>query len=216
MFTVHDTAWSANMAAKKKSARAAATRKKPVAKRGAAKRTAKPKARSSARATSGQVKRQLVEAFQREHERTRKVLRALPADQSEMRPHPRAKNMRELAFMFVMEQGLLKRMLLGEQGGGMPPAPDRLDAIIEQFERGAGDLVATIQRMPDSAFEETIQFPIGPGPNGPTMGDWTKQAFAWFLLADQIHHRGQMSVYLRLAGGRVPAIYGPSGDEPWR
>jgi len=39
--------------------------------------------------------------------------------------------------------------------------------------------------------------------------------FLWFLLCDQIHHRGQLSVYLRMADGKVPSIYGPSGDEPW-
>lgn len=32
---------------------------------------------------------------------------------------------------------------------------------------------------------------------------------------DSVHHRGQFSVYLRLAGGKVPSIYGPSADEPW-
>ena len=37
----------------------------------------------------------------------------------------------------------------------------------------------------------------------------------WFLLNDQIHHRGQFSVYLRMAGAKVPSIYGPSKDEPW-
>jgi uncharacterized damage-inducible protein DinB len=36
------------------------------------------------------------------------------------------------------------------------------------------------------------------------------------MLHDQIHHRGQFSVYLRMVGGKVPSIYGPSGDEPWR
>jgi uncharacterized damage-inducible protein DinB len=35
------------------------------------------------------------------------------------------------------------------------------------------------------------------------------------MLYDTIHHRGQLSVYMRLAGARVPSIYGPSGDEPW-
>ena len=40
-------------------------------------------------------------------------------------------------------------------------------------------------------------------------------AFAWFMLSDQIHHRGQLTVYLRMIGGKVPAIYGPSSDEPW-
>jgi uncharacterized damage-inducible protein DinB len=47
------------------------------------------------------------------------------------------------------------------------------------------------------------------------MGDVPKVAFLWFILHDQIHHRGQFSVYLRIAGGKVPSIYGPSADEPW-
>jgi uncharacterized damage-inducible protein DinB len=37
----------------------------------------------------------------------------------------------------------------------------------------------------------------------------------WFFLHDHIHHRGQLSVYLRLVGAKVPPIYGPSADEPW-
>jgi len=38
----------------------------------------------------------------------------------------------------------------------------------------------------------------------------------WMALHDMIHHRGQLSVYIRIAGGKVPSIYGPSADEPWR
>jgi uncharacterized damage-inducible protein DinB len=41
----------------------------------------------------------------------------------------------------------------------------------------------------------------------------TRGKMAWGLLLDLIHHRGQLSVYIRNMGGRVPAIYGPSGDE---
>jgi uncharacterized damage-inducible protein DinB len=37
----------------------------------------------------------------------------------------------------------------------------------------------------------------------------------WIMLMDSIHHRGQLSVYVRMAGGKVPSIYGPSADEPW-
>ena len=37
----------------------------------------------------------------------------------------------------------------------------------------------------------------------------------WFLLHDQIHHRGQFSIDLRMADGKVPSIYGPTADEPW-
>ena len=39
--------------------------------------------------------------------------------------------------------------------------------------------------------------------------------FLWMILCDQIHHRGQFSIYLRMADGKVPSIYGPTADEPW-
>ena len=36
----------------------------------------------------------------------------------------------------------------------------------------------------------------------------------WIALFDAVHHRGQLSTYIRLMGGKVPSIYGPSGDVP--
>jgi uncharacterized damage-inducible protein DinB len=56
-----------------------------------------------------------------------------------------------------------------------------------------------------------VQVPVGPG----KMGEFRAMDVVWMALMDQVHHRGQFSVYLRLAGGKVPSIYGPSADEPW-
>lgn len=47
------------------------------------------------------------------------------------------------------------------------------------------------------------------------MGDFRKADVLWMMMMDAVHHRGQFSVYLRMAGGKVPSIYGPSADEPW-
>ena len=38
--------------------------------------------------------------------------------------------------------------------------------------------------------------------------------FLWYLFFDAIHHRGQLRTYIRPMGGKVPSIYGPSGDDP--
>jgi hypothetical protein len=58
---------------------------------------------------------------------------------------------------------------------------------------------------------ETVTFFTGPKQMGPVpVGD-----LLWMTLMDSIHHRGQMSVYIRVAGGKVPSIYGPTADEPW-
>ena len=169
--------------------------------------------KASARAPSG--KQQLIDTFSRESAKTLQLLRALPSGQSEMRPHERSKSARELAWTFVIEQSLLTRALKDEPmftGGGPPSAPADFESIVRQFERDNTSVEQLIRSISDAKLSTTLKFPTGPG----QMGDWTKTAFAWFIISDQIHHRGQFSVYLRMAGGKVPAIYGPSADEPWR
>jgi uncharacterized damage-inducible protein DinB len=164
-------------------------------------------------ATKTRTQSRFLETFQREHEKTLKVLRAFPADQGDFRPHPRSNTVRDLAFTFVMEQRLISLALQDQLklGGGAPKPPGDLAVVIEQFERDYEALVQLIESRGDSVFAGTVKFPTGPG----QIGDWEKSDFAWFMLHDQIHHRGQLTVYLRMLGGKVPAIYGPSGDEPW-
>ena len=65
--------------------------------------------------------------------------------------------------------------------------------------------------MPDETLHETVKFFTAPK----TMTDVVRMDFLWFMLSDHIHHRGQFSVYLRMADGKVPSIYGPSADESW-
>lgn len=142
-----------------------------------------------------------------------KVLRAFPADQANFRPHPRSNTVKDLAYTFVMEQHMIALAFRDalRLGGPRPDKPADLNAAVEQFDREYHDLVRLIEQLPDDKMEGTVKFPVGPG----KIGDWTKMAFAWFMLSDQIHHRGQLTVYLRMIDGKVPSIYGPSGDEPW-
>ena len=186
-----------------------------IAKRPAPKKAArKPGAKSASPGRAPKsVKQQFLDAFNREHACTMKVLRAFPPDQVSFRPHPRSNSVKDLAFTFVMEQRLISLALRDELklGGGQPQAPEEFNAVVEQFEREYRDLVRLIEQLPAAKQAGTIKFPVGPG----KIGDWDRMDFAWFMLHDQIHHRGQLTVYLRMIGGQVPAIYGPSSDEPW-
>jgi uncharacterized damage-inducible protein DinB len=65
--------------------------------------------------------------------------------------------------------------------------------------------------MSEADYNSMIKFPVGPK----QMGDFRKADVLWMMMMDAIHHRGQFSVYVRMAGGKVPSIYGPSADEPW-
>ena len=165
---------------------------------------------------SAAAKEQFLQTYQREHETTMRVLRAYPEDQLDLRPHPSCKSARELAWIFVLERGLGTSVLRGEFGknagsGAPPPPPESWNELLAALEKAHQDFGDLIRAMPPEELAESVKFMVGPK----QVGDVTRYDMIWFLLHDQIHHRGQLSVYLRMAGGKVPSIYGPSGDEPW-
>jgi uncharacterized damage-inducible protein DinB len=157
-----------------------------------------------------------LDAYQREHEITMRVLRAYPTDQLDLRPHPKCKTAREVAWVFVLERGLGTRVWNDEleklmASGAPPEPPESWDALLAALESAHAEFGEVIRATPADRLHENVRFFVAPK----TMGEIPRMQWLWFLLHDQIHHRGQFSVYLRMADGRVPSIYGPSGDEPW-
>ncbi|MGH7679259.1 MAG: DinB family protein [Gemmatimonadaceae bacterium] len=189
----------------KKKARPAS---KPAAK------TAKPTPRRIKPVTGKSPQDVFLDGYAREHATTLRVLRAIPAGQTEFRPHERSQTVSGLLYTMLFEQELSRRALGGGPifgGGSPPPKPASFEAGIEDLDKGYRELSAAIKKAPASQLEKKVQFPVAKG----QMGDWGALDFIWYMLLDQIHHRGQMSVYVRMAGGKVPSIYGPSGDDPW-
>jgi uncharacterized damage-inducible protein DinB len=158
-------------------------------------------------------KQRFLARYEVEHAKTLNVLRAFPGDKSEFRPHERSNSAHSLAWTFVIEEQLLLKAMRGEDvlGGGFPPAPDSWDKILDAFTKGYDDVVSALTDPEDGDLPGTVKFFTGPK----QMGDVPRASFANFMLDDQIHHRGQFSVYIRMCGGKVPSIYGPSADEPW-
>jgi len=157
-----------------------------------------------------------VHAYDREHGTTMKVLRAYPSDQADLQPHPKCRTAKELAWIFVMECGLGMRVMKDELASappsGKPPAPpEKFEDVLNALEKAHADFGALVRSYSDEQMLEEVTFMVGPR----TPGKYTRIAFAWFLLFDQIHHRGQFSIYLRMADAKVPSIYGPTADEPW-
>ena len=159
-------------------------------------------------------KQMFLDTFTTEHATTMRVLRAFPADKAEFTPHERSQTAHKLAWTFVMEQALITKAITNtmDLGAGMPKPPAGFTTIVDQFDKDFAVLVDLIKKTPDNQFNTgTTKFYSGPG----KIADFPVPGFCWFVLCDQIHHRGQLSVYVRMAGGKVPSIYGPSADEPW-
>jgi uncharacterized damage-inducible protein DinB len=162
------------------------------------------------------AKQQFLDTYEREHQTTMRVLRAYPTDKLDLKPHPTLKSARELAWMFVLERGLgtaawRDAFASGVPSSAPPPAPERWEDLLAALEKTHKDFATLVRNTSDEELMGTVKFMVAPK----TLGDFRRIDFAWFLLHDQIHHRGQLSVYLRMAGGKVPSIYGPTADEPW-
>lgn len=162
-------------------------------------------------------KQTFLDHYDAEHATTMRVLRAYPEDKLDLKPAPKSNSARQLAWTFVMERYLGTKAwsdgyAKGIQPGSAPPKPpESWNELLEALEKAHQEFRALVESTPDEQLNEKIHFFTGPK----TLGEYRRLDFAWFLLHDQIHHRGQFSVYLRIADGKVPSIYGPTADEPW-
>ncbi|MBN1419153.1 MAG: DinB family protein [Planctomycetes bacterium] len=155
--------------------------------------------------------------YEREYETTLRVLRGAPACELRFRPHPRSMSLGQLALHIAeMERWVVDAVAAGgvEVGGGGPPLPEpsTTDEIFAKLEEGHDERMAAIRGWSDERLLAQIAMT---GPQGEVFLALPAIAFLEVvLLHHTIHHRGQLTVYIRLVGHKVPSIYGPSADDP--
>ena len=156
---------------------------------------------------------QFIQNWEREFQTTMKVLKSYPSNKPDLKPHGKLPDAKELAWRLVSEEKVfVKGALTGQfDFTGTPTPPATMQEVISTYERNHLDHAEQLKKMTDADFNKMIKFMVAPK----TMGDVRSGDTLWMLMMDTIHHRGQFSVYLRMAEGKVPSIYGPSADEPW-
>jgi uncharacterized damage-inducible protein DinB len=175
-----------------------------------------PETYLSASSGTTALKEHFLATLAREHLKTLRVLKAYPEDKRNLKPSERSMSTLELVQILVTGQEMLVAALTtGFDWSGAPRAraviPASMASGIRKLDEVHADLVSILKEFPPARLGDTIQFFVGPK----TLGDVPIFDFLWQMLLDQIHHRGQLSIYMRIAGAKVPSIYGPSGDEPW-
>jgi len=152
-------------------------------------------------------------SFEREYQTTLRVLKAFPPAQGKLKFTDRSHTANEIAWSLVLDQMIVEPVLtVAKLEPKETPPPSDFSAILTQFEKLHAEATAKLKKLDDKLFNSTLNLQVGP--KG-AMADARRADALWLFLNDTIHHRGQFSVYLRAAGGKVPSIYGPSGDEPW-
>ena len=159
-------------------------------------------------------KEQFLQTWGQEHATTAKVIAAIPEGKLDFKPHEKSRSTRELAWHFVnAEQFFVESCLAGKiEPGPETPAPKSLKEILATYDRQYRALSEKLKQAEERQLTRTIQIPVGPKKTG----EMPAMAILWMgVVMHCCHHRGQLSVHLRMMGAKVPSIYGPSAHEPW-
>ncbi len=153
--------------------------------------------------------------FENEAQTTRRVLERVPADKLSWKPHPKSMSLGYLAMHVAMSPGVIYGWALDdvtEMGRSQQPDPISTEEIVAAHDKSVERVKEILSTMSDE--DVTKQWQAKPKGGGPAFFTMPKVALLRGLGMNHIyHHRGQLSVYLRLLDVPVPSIYGPSADE---
>jgi len=157
----------------------------------------------------------LLPEFDQEMAKTRKVLERVPYE-PDFRPHPKSMPLGKLAPHVAQLAGfglsVLETPQLDFSAGSYKPLPFESAAqLVKVFDEGAAKVRKALIQTPDEAWKANWKLAL----QGRTIFEGSRfLAYRQMFLNHIVHHRAQLGVYLRLNGVAVPAIYGPSADEP--
>jgi uncharacterized damage-inducible protein DinB len=140
-----------------------------------------------------------------ESKTTRKVLSRIP-EGSTYRPDPKSRTAQQIAWQIVCEEKMIVEALeTGTVQWAPTPTPATMKEVLEAYEQQSAGMPQRWKALSAERWAGTLDFFGKPRPASP---------MAWSFLFDIVHHRGQITTYLRPMGSTVPQIYGPSADEP--
>ena len=159
----------------------------------------------------------LIGEFEHEVENTRKLLKAIPDSALDFKPSPTSWTTAQLAshitevynwYPVTLQQNVFDMATYKYDKGDVTKAEN----IVAKFEENVKTARAALQAATDeSMFEEWKMVMGGTEPIFPVMP--RVQVVRGFLMSHLYHHRGEMIVYLRSTGNKVPSIYGPTFEE---
>ena len=155
--------------------------------------------------TATQLRDYLLPQLQQEFATTRKVLAAVPADQCNYKPSDKCMSGLELASHIALAETFFLRGVINgafewKQLDLKTPAE-----VLAYYDETVPPLIAQVASLTGDKLAQDI-----------AVATWNQPAITYlsFDMSHGIHHRGQLSAYLRPMGAKVPSIYGPSADEP--
>lgn len=155
--------------------------------------------------------------FQKDAARTRAMLAAVPSDRLDWKPHEKSMTLGALAGHLAEAPEWTQSMvtedldMIAMQASYKPFVPASSDELLPRFDSAAAAFAAALEGRDDEHMLGTWRMRMGDqvlmeSPRADVVRD--------FSIQHSIHHRGQLSVYLRILDVPVPSTFGPTADDP--
>ncbi len=156
-----------------------------------------------------------IQRWQQEYPAFVRIFKALPQRDLDYRPHSRSRSAGELvALLLSSQQSCIelcknRKSLYRSLRWREPASFGARDEMISTYERDHASLAIQLRAL-DSSWDHPAWLIEG---KEEIVLKYTVGGLLWIALFDSVHHRGQLSTYIRPMGGKVPSIYGPTADE---
>jgi uncharacterized damage-inducible protein DinB len=158
----------------------------------------------------------LLAQLEREIDATRKTLERVPDGKPDWKPHPKSMPMGYLSSLVATMFGWIATMIEKDHldlaaGGGGPSASTGTERL-DLFDRSVADARRALSGTTDEHLMKPWQLQVG----GRVVDEKPRHIMIVDTFSHLAHHRGQLTVYLRLNDQAIPSIYGPTADESWQ
>jgi uncharacterized damage-inducible protein DinB len=157
---------------------------------------------------------QLLPEFDEEMATTRRLLERVPSDRGAWKPHPKSFSLGHLAQLVSGMPGWLTRMLQHTEldlAAGPKYSLEKTETLLAVFDKNVREARAALEAAKDPDFDVSWSLKMGPQ----VLMTLPRRAVVRQTINHLVHHRGQLSVYLRMNDVPLPPIYGPTADERW-
>ena len=148
------------------------------------------------------------QTWSREMPKFDSVMDALDPARLDYRPHPKSRSAAEMVTLLARFQEMLVGMMETGVIDYKDFQADDYDEMRALWKKSTAELTDRLKKLDDAGWKRPVRFLM----DGKQINETTTNEMLWGFLHDMIHHRGQLSTYIRPMGGKVPSIYGPSGD----
>jgi uncharacterized damage-inducible protein DinB len=156
---------------------------------------------------------------EREREKTRKAVEAVPEGKADWKPHDKAMPFDRLAALVAMMPSWITMMVDKDEFDVAPATPQA--SQFSQQPKTRAELAKTVdegfagaRKALETTTDDHLMKPWRLKARGNVVAEAPRHVMMRDSLMHLAHHRGQLTTYIRVAGGKVPSIYGPTADDP--